>query len=208
MGNKNFAEYMHKFGFGDETGIDLPGETRGLMNNLSSPRDVEYATAAFGQGIAVTPIGMIRALSALANGGLLVTPHVAKEVINDLGVGRSVFFEPSVRVIREDTSREITRMLVEVVDKALLEGTVTMPRYSIAAKTGTAQIARSRGQGYHDDRTFHNFFGYFPAFNPRFIVLLYTREPQGVRYASRTLTHPFMDITKFLINYYEIAPDR
>jgi stage V sporulation protein D (sporulation-specific penicillin-binding protein) len=207
-GNSVFSSYMKQFGFGDETGIDLPGETRGLINNLNSPRNIEYATAAFGQGIAVTPIGAIRALSVLANGGLMVTPHVGKQVKTSLGMYKNIFFEPGKRIISENTSREITRMLVEVVDKALLEGAVALPRYSIAAKTGTAQIANPNGGGYYSDRFFHTFFGYFPAFDPRFIVFLYTDQPKGVRYASKTLTLPFMNITKFLLNYYEVAPDR
>jgi cell division protein FtsI/penicillin-binding protein 2 len=99
---------------------------------------------------------------------------------------------------------------VEVVDKALLGGTVRIPEYSIAAKTGTAQIARPRelGGGYYDDRYLHTFFGYFPAYDPQFLVFLYTYHPKGAEYASHTLTHPFMRITKFLLNYYAIPPDR
>ena len=99
-------------------------------------------------------------------------------------------------------------MLVGVVDDALLGGTVALPNYSIAAKTGTAQMAREDGRGYYDDKFLHSFFGYFPAYDPKFLVFLYIVDPRGVRYASHSLTHPFMDITKFLINYYEIEPDR
>ncbi len=83
-----------------------------------------------------------------------------------------------------------------------------MKNYSIAAKTGTAQIVDETTGGYYDDRYLHSFFGYFPAYDPKFIVLLYTIEPQGVEYASHTLTVPFIDIAKYLINYYEIEPDR
>ena len=99
-------------------------------------------------------------------------------------------------------------MLVKVVDTALLEGTVKIPNYSIAAKTGTAQIAKVDGRGYYDDRYLHSFFGYFPAYNPRFLIFLMTLEPKGAQYAANTLTSPFMDTVKFLINYYEIPPDR
>ena len=75
-------------------------------------------------------------------------------------------------------------------------------------KTGTAQIADLVNGGYYDDRYLHSFFGYFPAYNPRFIIFLYNVYPKDVKYASQTLTSPFIDMTKFLINYYEIPPDR
>ena len=99
-------------------------------------------------------------------------------------------------------------MLVKTVDDALVGGTVKIPNYSVAAKTGTAQIAKQGGGGYYDDKYLHSFFGYFPAYNPRFLIFLLTLEPKGAPYAADTLTKPFMDTVKFLINYYEIPPDR
>jgi len=111
-------------------------------------------------------------------------------------------------VITKETSEEITRMLVEVVDSALKNGKVKKEHYSIAAKTGTAQIAKVGERGYYDDRYLHSFFGYFPAYDPDFLIFLFHTEPQGVRYASQTLTEPFYQLVDFLINYYEIPPDR
>lgn len=207
LGNKKFADYMSRYGIGSVTGIDLPNEAKGLTDNLKSNRDVEFATASFGQGIAMSPIAMTRALSVLANGGMLVTPHVGTKIDYKVGFSRDIVYPAPTRVISDEASHEISRMLTEVVDKALLEGKVKMDHYSIAAKTGTAQIAIP-GAGYSPDKFLHSFFGYFPAYNPRFLVFLYTVEPQGVEYASHTLTEPFVDITKFLINYYEIPPDR
>ncbi|MDQ3077071.1 MAG: penicillin-binding protein 2 [bacterium] len=207
LGNKRFSDYIFKYGFGSVTGIDLPNEAKGLVDNLKNNREVEYATASFGQGIAISPIGITRALSVLANGGVTVTPHVGKKIDYKVGFSRDIVQPQGTRVISEAASDEITRMLTEVVDKALLEGKVKMEHYSIAAKTGTAQIAVP-GAGYSPDKYLHSFFGYFPALNPRFLVFLYTVEPQGVEYASHTLTDPFVDITKFLINYYEVPPDR
>ena len=96
----------------------------------------------------------------------------------------------------------------DLVEAALLEGVLKQEHYSIAAKTGTAQIANPGGGGYYTDRWLHSFFGYFPAHEPRFIIFLYAIEPRGELYASRTLARPFNDLAKFLINYYNIPPDR
>jgi cell division protein FtsI/penicillin-binding protein 2 len=208
LGGQKLADYYRSFGFGEETGIDLPGEIRGLVDNLNSKRKIEFATAAYGQGIAVTPIEMVRALSALGNGGILPTPHIAKRIEFTSGASKDVSFKEGPQVITKETSKNITRMLVEVVDKALLGGTVKIDRYSVAAKTGTAQMARSDGKGYYTDRYLHSFFGYFPAYDPKFIVFLFAVNPKGVTYASHTLTEPFIGLTKFLINYYNIPPDR
>jgi len=208
VGNQRFATYLEKFGIGEETGIDLPNESAGIVDNLKTPRDIEYANASFGQGFAVTPIAMARALAALGNHGKLVTPHVATKIKYRSGLTEEVKPLEGEQVIKPETADEITRMLVEVVDTALLEGKMKLEHYSIAAKTGTAQIAKPGGGGYYDDRYLHSFFGYFPAYEPRFIVFLYTVEPVGVKYASQTLAEPFKDIADFLINYYAIAPDR
>lgn len=208
MGKDRFRSYFKALKLGSETGIDLPGEVYGLINNLDSPRDVEYATASFGQGIALTPIATVRALSALGNGGILVTPHVAKEIRFMDGTVQPVQYPPGERVFTPETSETISRMLTRVTDEALAGGKVALPNYSVAVKTGTAQIADSTDGGYYADRYLHSFFGYFPAYDPQFLVFLYTVEPKGVRYASETLTTPFMDITEFLINYYSVPPDR
>ena len=207
LGNKRFTDYFYKYGLDKPTGIDLPNEAHDLMDNLKSPRDIEHATASFGQGIAMTPIATVRALSVLSNGGTLITPHVVKKIDYKVGFSKDISYATGDRAISEATSHEISRMLTVVVDKALLKGSVKMDHYSIAAKTGTAQIAIP-GHGYYTDRYLHSFFGYFPSYNPRFLIFFYTVEPQGEAYASHTLTEPFINMTKFLINYYEIPPDR
>ena len=206
VGNQKFVDFMKLF-FEEETGIDLPAEGSSLVSNLDTLRDIELATASYGQGIAISPIQTIRALAALGNGGLLVQPHVINEVRHDYGVKRKINQIEPERIFSKDTSEEISRMLTHVVDKALVGGKMSMEHYSIAAKTGTAQMPAPEG-GYYDDRYLHSFFGYFPSFDPEFIVLLYTVEPQGAEYASGTLTEPFFDMVKYLINYYEIEPDR
>ncbi len=208
MGKDAFRKYFMALKLGSETGIDLPNESFGLVSNLNSPRDIEYATASFGQGIALTPIAITRALSALANGGKLITPHLVQQVEYENGEVKEVLMPPGERVFSVETSEEISRMLTIVVDDALAGGARSLPNHSVAAKTGTAQISDSVNGGYYEDKFLHSFFGYFPSYDPEYLIFLYTVEPKQVRYASETLTDPFMELTKFLINYYNIPPDR
>ncbi len=207
-GHEKFRGYFKDLGMNTETGIDLPSEIRGDLGNIEdSPRDIEYATASYGQGIAQTPVQMVRALGALANGGEVVTPHLVRAIRLESGIEKELSWGMPERVFSGKAVEDTTRMLVKVVDEKLADGTVKIPSMSVAAKTGTAQVAGPGGK-YAEGKYFHSFFGYFPAYDPKFIIVLYTREPQGVQYASETLTHPFMDLTHFLINYYEIPPDR
>ncbi len=208
VGPERFGIRMKEFGLGEETGIDIPFEVHGLIDNLNEKRRVEQATAAFGQGIALTPIATARALCALGNGGYLVTPHFVTDVVYDLGDTAHVAPDDKKQILSTKASEEITRMLVEVVDSSLRGGTVKKEHYRIAAKTGTAQIAKVGERGYYDDRYLHSFFGYFPAYEPKYLIFLYHVEPVGAKYASETLTDPFMELVDFLINYYAIPPDR
>jgi len=209
IGPQTFRDYfLHRYKLGTETGIDLPGEVHGLVQNLQSPRQVEYATAAFGQGIALTPIETVRALASLGNGGFLVTPHLVRAIKYDSGVTRTLSWGEPVPTLKPATSVAISRMLTQVVDTALAGGTLKMERYSIAAKTGTAQIADPNGGGYYADKYLHSFFGYFPSYAPKFVVFLFATEPKGAPYASQTWAPPFGSLVKFLINYYNIPPDR
>lgn len=208
LGRDNMRDYMNSYAIGEKTGIDLPNETSGLISNLKSPRDLEYANASFGQGIALTPIELIRALSSLGNGGNLVTPHIVNKIKYNDGSEKELVY-PTKRVkFSEKTSKEITRMLVTVMDKSIKGGTAKFEHFSVAVKTGTAQVAREDGKGYYEDRHTHSFFGYFPAYDPKFIVFLYAVNPKGIQYAAQTWSDPFLDITKFLLNYYNITPDR
>lgn len=202
LGGENLKEYFYKFGLAERTGIELPGELRGDLSNLESGRELEFATASFGQGIAVTPLELTMALASLANGGRLMEPYLRED--------------KAPKIIREtikaETSRKITSMLVEVVDKVLAGGTVKMDRYSIAAKTGTAQIPASRlsgpnAKGYSSEYL-HSFFGYFPAYDPKFMIFIFLERPQGVKYASQSISDSFRQLVEFLINYYTIPPDR
>ncbi len=205
MGKNTFRDYMAKYQLGEKTGIDLPGEVSGLVGNLKSPGNVAYATASFGQGIATTPIATLKAFSALANDGVMVTPHLGLRLELEDGTTKELTYKEGDRVLKPETVETMRQMLVTVVDKGYNRG---MEHYSIAAKTGTAQIARPGGGGYYDDRNLHSLIGYFPASNPRFVVYLFNYYPKGVSFAAQSLADPFFEMVKSLISYYEISPDR
>jgi len=208
LGRNNLKNYLLSYGLKDKSGIDLPNESSGLVSNLNSPRELEFANAAFGQGIAMTPISMIRALASLGNGGKLVVPHLASKIKYQDGTYKTLEYPVTDTKISQATSEEITRMLVGVMDQSLKGGQAKFEHFSVAVKTGTAQVANNTSGGYYEDRHTHSFFGYFPAYDPKFIVFLYAVNPKGVAYAANTWADPFLDITKFLLNYYEVAPDR
>ena len=208
LGKEKMREYLLSFGIKEKTGIDLPNETSGLVGNLNSPREIEYANAAFGQGIALTPVEMVRALAALSNGGNLIVPHLVKEIRYSDGSSKEMLYPTTRAKISKETAEIITRMLVTVMDKAIKSGKAKLDHFSVAVKTGTAQVADNTTGGYYEDRHTHSFVGYFPAYDSKFIVFLYAINPKGVPYAATTWSDPFLDITKFLLNYYEVPPDR
>ena len=209
LGKVKLRDYLLGFGVKEKTGIDLPNETSGLVSGiLTSPREIEYANAAFGQGIAFTPVELIRALASLGNGGNLVVPHLVKEIKYNNGTYKKMIYPTTPTKITKITSEEITRMLVKVMDKGIAGDLKKLEHFSVAAKTGTAQVADNLNGGYYTDRHNHSFVGYFPAYDPKFIVFLYAVNPKGVLYSATTWTDPFLEITKFLLNYYDVPPDR
>jgi len=123
------------------------------------------------------------------------------------GEEETITFPPGDRVFAQETADTLSSMLTTVVDDALRGGKLKIPGYRVAAKTGTAFLTDGKG-GYDKERYFHSLFGYFPAHDPKFIILLYTRDPKGVQYASETLAETYMSLVRELISYYEIPPDR
>jgi cell division protein FtsI/penicillin-binding protein 2 len=210
-GYPTFTHYMQAYGLGQKTGVDLPDEVQGDLSNLGTGVGpaVNYDTASFGQGIAVSPIEMIRALSVLANNGALPNPHVVTAIKLDSGVVRAVDPGQGPQVLKPSSAETVTDMLTVVYDNAMLNGAIKMEHYSIAAKTGTAQIADPTTHAYIPGNVFlHSFFGYFPAHDPKFIIFLFAYKPHGVEYASASLARPFYQLAQFIINYYNIPPDR
>ncbi|MBI4385729.1 penicillin-binding protein 2, partial [Candidatus Parcubacteria bacterium] len=204
LGRERFREYVERFGFGKKTGVDLAGEISGDLANLFTSRDVNFATAAFGQGIAVTPLEMASAIGAIANGGKLMRPYLVERI--EYADGRSATTNPAVMAepISRETAALTTAMMVSAVENGYDRARI--PGYSIAGKTGTAQIPKP-GAGYEED-FIHSFVGFAPAFDPRFLILLKIERPRGIEFASNSLTPSFKELTQFLLNYYEIPPDR
>jgi cell division protein FtsI/penicillin-binding protein 2 len=207
LGKQNFYNYMVNYGLDSATGIDLPGEVFGSLSNLDTTRDIEYATASYGQGIAVTALAAARAFASLGNGGILMRPYIVEKVVRSGEPDIITQPKSQGKVIGTETSETISRMLVKVVDEALLGGAVKDPHYTIAAKTGTAYIPDKASGGYSEEMI-HSVFGYAPGFDPKFLVFLYIEKPQGVTYASHSLGQPTIDIIHFLLNYYNVPPDR
>ena len=206
MGQAMFKDYvLNRYKLGQKTGIDLPGEVNGLTSGLNGSNDVNYASAAFGQGIATTPIAIVRGFSLLANGGYLVTPHLATAIDQEDGTVKTLDYPKSGPVLTPETLSTMQTMLTHVVDDGYHRA---QKNYTVAAKTGTAQIAMPGGGGYYNDRNLHSMIGFFPATNPKFVVYLYNYYPKNILYSIQTLGDPFFSMVQFLANYYSIPPDR
>ncbi len=177
LGPTRFYRYMDLFGFGRLTEIDQSNENEGTLRH---PRERTWSlsdlvTNSFGQAMAATPIQIIRAMAALANGGYMVTPHVLKGYLKD-GVYREVVWPRRERVIREETARVITSWLTGVVDAISIPDRVR--GYQVAGKTGTAQVALPGAKKYARDEQNVTFVGYLPAQNPQVIILVFLERPE------------------------------
>ena len=167
IGQEQFFEYMKKFGFDTLTGIDLVGEVPGDLANLESKRPINYATASFGQGVAMTPMHIAAALGSLANGGKIMRPYVVDKQVDPSGELLKQTKPSMVRqVLSESAAGRVTSMLVSTVDIGQSKN-AGVKGYSIAGKTGTAQVPKRDGRGYSEE-TNHTYMGYAPAFDPKF----------------------------------------
>lgn len=206
LSNDEFLNYIINEGFGQKTGIDLPGEISGDIGNLYTGRKINFMTASFGQGITATPLQMVNAYSAIANGGRLMRPYVVASIRDEQG--REQKTEPEVigTPFLAKTAVTLRQMLTSVVDNGFDKARI--PRYDIAGKTGTAQIADPINGGYLDGWYNHSFAGFAPASEPRFVIFIRMERPQGITFASDSLSSVFRDIALFLLNYYNVPPTR
>ncbi|MBU4347960.1 penicillin-binding protein 2 [Patescibacteria group bacterium] len=194
IGKDLFYNYLVKFGFDQKTGIELPGEVAGDIRKLkTSVKDVDFATASFGQGIAVSPIAMINSFSAIANGGNLMRPYIVS------GNGPEIIRQ----VISKKAATEVIDMMVSAVEKAYV---ARIQNYKVAGKTGTAQVPDFKNGGYSDEYI-HTFIGFAPAYNPEFTILIKLDKPAGSPLAGTTVVPAFRDLAEFLLNYYNVLPD-
>lgn len=200
-----FKDYFKKFGLSEKTGVDLPGELSGNILNLNTNRDINYATASFGQGVAITPMQLVAAVGSLANKGKLMKPYIVDEVKLPDGTTKKTQPQEVRQVVSAETAAKVTSMMVEVVKQGF-DKHAGVEGYQVAGKTGTAQLPDSKG-GYSED-FIHSFIGFAPASDPKFLILIKIEKPKGNVFASNTLPPFFGDLANYLLNYYEIPPDR
>lgn len=207
LGKKKFLSYVHAFGFGVKSGIDLNSEEDGDISSLGKGRDdgldCYAATASFGQGIATTPIQLAAAFSAIANGGVLMRPYIVQRVRYADGRVEETRPREIRRVVTERTASLVRGMMVSTVDKGHSKS-ARVPGYYVGGKTGTAQIA---GLGGYIQDTNHTFVGFAPAEHPKFVMVVKFEKPARA-YADSTASPVFGEIAKFALQYYGIAPTR
>lgn len=198
-----YYHYLEDFGLGNLTNTDLQEESTPPFRKKENWYEIDYATSSFGQGIAVTPLQMIRAVSVIANGGKLMEPHFVKNI--RLPNGDLIDIPPKMikTVIKPETAKIVTEMMVNSVDNG--EAKFAKPvGYRIAGKTGTAQIPIS---GHYDaNKTIASFVGFAPADKPKFIMLVALREPSTSQWGSETAAPLFFSIAKDLFPYFNISP--
>jgi len=205
MGNNIFAQYVKKFGFGQATNIDL-AESTGQINNIqpTSPQ-INFDTASFGQGITVTPIQMVDAYMAIANKGVMMQPYVVDSIINSDGTAQKTQQKEISQPILASTAKEMTDMLIDDVENGFGKQ-AGVSGYYVAGKTGTAQV--SVNGHYLDNDNIGSFIGFAPADDPKFVIAVIINHPRDVKFAEVTAAPAFHDIAAFMLNYYQIPPNR
>jgi cell division protein FtsI (penicillin-binding protein 3)/stage V sporulation protein D (sporulation-specific penicillin-binding protein) len=205
LGKNLFYEYLtKKFGFGTKTGIELGIEGEGHVSSPTQVGNHTYASISFGQAITATPIQLVSAVSAIANGGYLVRPTLIDSFVRQGNQEEKKEKDVIKRAISEEASKSVTTMMVNVVEKghgkrAKVNG------YKIAGKTGTAQVPIPGG--YDPNKTIGSFVGFGPATNPKYVVLTRIVNPKDVIWAESTAAPLFGEVMSYILNYYQVPPD-
>ena len=206
LGNKNFADYVERFGFGEQSEIDLKGEAKGNINNLNNLKsNIQFFTASFGQGITVTPIQLAAAYSALANGGLLMKPQIVDKIVYANGSEEVVEPQEIRRVISQKAALQTAQILRSVVVNGHGKR-AGVPGYLVAGKTGTAQVVDAETKSYAEGKSVGSFAGFAPVDNPRFTMVVSLTDPKNVEWAESSAAPAFGELMKFLLEYYNIEP--
>lgn len=203
LGLDKFYTYLEKFGFGKVTGVDLQDESSPTLRPKDSWREIDLATSSFGQGISVTALQVVRAVSVIANGGKLMEPHVVSEIVDQ----NDKVFKVKPRVISQPINAEAAKAITEMMVRAVEDGEAKFfkPKgYKVAGKTGTAQIP-IKGH-YDENKTIASFVGFAPADDPKFVMLVRYNEPSTSIYGSETAAPTFFEIAREMLVYYGIAP--
>lgn len=208
LGKEKFYKYIRAYGFGEQTGIGLPGEANGIMIREKDATNLNIATMSIGQSIAVTPIQLITAISAVANDGKLMKPHLVKQVEGQKGKVIKEFKPEIVRqVVSTETARQTSKLLENVVTKgsgknAFVDG------YRAAGKTGTAQVVSERG-GYASGKYVASFAGYAPVNDPKVAILIMIAEPQGSSYYGSQVAAPvFSPLAQDILRYMGVPEQK
>jgi cell division protein FtsI (penicillin-binding protein 3) len=204
-----YFSYIEKFGFGRTSGIDLPGEVAGLVRRPESWAAIDLATHAFGQGIATTPLQMVMAYAAIANGGFLMRPYVTRRVVSARGESL-IENRPHVvrRVISEKTAKQLAAMLTEVTGEG---GTGVMAKiegFEVAGKTGTAQKVDLVHGGYSAKKRVASFIGFVPAHDPRLVALILIDEPELNVYGGVVAAPVFRNVAQGALRRLAVAPNK
>jgi stage V sporulation protein D (sporulation-specific penicillin-binding protein) len=208
LGMNNFRDGFIKLGIEEETGIDLPGEISNKTKNLHSKTEVNYATASFGQGIAITPISIARTLSILINDGKKITPYLVE--YRSQKDNQKINISPEKdfpQVLNKETSETVKEMMIKIIDEDLGNGKWSDKNYKVGAKTGTAQLTKETG-GYYNDKFLHSYFTFFGQGDEQIAILVFQVNPKRGTLASLVLTPSVNKLKNFLITYYQIKPDR
>jgi len=206
LGKDRLASYVQAFGFGKRLGVDLIGESPGLVRNIKKWSGRSLASIAIGQEIGVTPLQMVTATSVLANGGWLMTPQVVSKKRDKMGNTRTI---PQIkrRVLSEETTREMTKILKEVVSTEGTARRAAVHGYTVAGKTGTAQKIDPETGRYARNKYVSSFVGYVPAEDPALTILVMVDEPGGISWGGEIAAPVFANIAQDVLSYLKVPPD-